>query len=94
MRRSVALRSLVVAGLLALLPPTLTAAEDAPAADAVPEAWVTITSIEHRRGDPAGLDPFLAADADPVAQTRAITALGRRGRDRGPRGRRGGARSR
>ncbi len=48
----------------------------------IPASWVEIATVEHSRGDPARLDPFLAPDADPEARRRAIVALGRIGTDR------------
>jgi cyclophilin family peptidyl-prolyl cis-trans isomerase/HEAT repeat protein len=45
----------------------------------VPLAWVEIATVEHRRGDPAALEPHLAPAADPETRRRAIVALGRIG---------------
>lgn len=51
--------------------------------EGIPASWVTIATIEHRRGDPAGLDPFLAPTADKEDRNRALIALGRIGDRKG-----------
>ena len=54
-----------------------------PAPAPIPPAWVEIATVEHVRGNPARLDPFLNPDSDAEARRRAIVALGRIGDRKG-----------
>ena len=79
MSRSRLAPTAAISALLACLAvPSSPARADEPAPPAVPP-WVTILTVEHARGNPKALEPFLAPDADRETRRHAIVALGRIG---------------